>query len=250
MNAKKISYKISLTLVILIIVLLNLSCISTKATTLWVDSGYTGGPPKKVVVIGLFRNLSSRKVFENEVSKLINVKSGTKAISSLDFMPPDVKYEYKNMENKFKEMGIDGILILRTKSVDKKTNYIPGKTYTVRKTFPMYYYDYPSYHKYYIYTYEIIREPGYYEEAYIVSTESTLFLNADDKMIWMMEKNTTQKYETVDGITNPKQEATRLAGLIRANAFRLETELFQDSPHPTRLIVVSQRYCVCRSFPV
>ena len=211
---KKISCKITLLLIILIMVFLILSCVSTKATTLWVDSGYNGGPLKKIVVIGIFRNLSSRKVFENEVSKLINAKSGTMAISSLDFMPPDVKYDYKNMENQFKEMGIDGILILRTKSVDSNTTYIPGRSYTVRRTYPMYYYDYPYYYKYYTYTYEIIREPGYYEEAYIVSTESTLFLNADDKMIWMMEKNTTQKYETVDGITNPKQEAIRLAGLI------------------------------------
>ncbi len=36
----------------------------------------------------------------------------------------------------------------------------------------------------------------------------------------------------------------------RANAFRLETGLFQDNSHPNRLIVVSQRCFVCRSFPV
>ena len=36
----------------------------------------------------------------------------------------------------------------------------------------------------------------------------------------------------------------------RANAFRLGTELFQDSSHPNRLIAASQRCSVCRSFPV
>ena len=214
MNKKKNAFRITLLLTILFLLFLSFSCVSTKATTSWVDPGYNGGPLKKIVVIGLFRNFSSRKTFETEVSKLINTKSGTKAISSLDFMPPDVKYEYKNMENQFNEMGIDGILILRTKSIDSKTNYVPGKSYTVRKAYPMYYYDYPYYYKYYTYTYETIREPGYYEEAYIVTTESTLFLNTNDKMVWMMEKNTTQIYETADGITNPKQEAIRLAGLI------------------------------------
>ena len=210
----KTLYKITLLFAILFIVFLNFSCVSTKGTTSWVDPGYTGDPLKKIVVIGSFRKLASRKAFENEVSQLINAKSGTMAISSLDFMPPDVKYDYKNMENQFAEMGIDGVLILRTKSIESKTKYVPGQSYTVTRAYPRYYYDYGFYYKYYIYTYETIREPGYYQESYIVSTENALFLNANDKMIWLMEKSTEQSYKTIDGITHPKLEASRAARLI------------------------------------
>lgn len=207
MNVKKL-------VILLIVSLLIFSCATANVSTTWVDPEYSSPPLKKIVVIGLFRNTNSRREFENEAAKRINANSGTKAVSSLSFMPPDVKYEPKNMEKLFNEMGIDGILILRTKSIEDQSRYIPGKSYTVTRAYPMYYYNYPFYQKYYRYTYETIHEPGYYKNTYIVCTESTLFKNSNDKMVWMMEKNTTQSYKTVDGITNPKAEAVRTAGLI------------------------------------
>ena len=211
MKIKKI---IKASIFITVIFLFISSCTTVNTPTRWVDFEYSGSSLKKIVVIGLFRNFTTRKVFETEVVKKINTKSGTEAISSLEFMPPGVVYEHGNMEDQFNEMGIDGILIIRTKSIDNQSRYIPGKSYTVTTAYPMYYYDYSNYYKYYRYTYETIREPGYYKETYIVCTESTLFLNSNDRMIWMMEKNTAQSYKTVDGITDPINEAIRMAGLI------------------------------------
>ena len=208
------------------IVFFTSSCATANLPTTWVDSEFSGGPFKKIAVVGLFRNSSTRIEFENEVAKKINANSGTEAISSLKFMQPGVVYEQGSMEEQFKEMGIDGILIIRTKSIDNQRRYVAGKSYTVTRAYPMYYYNYQNLYKYYRYTQETIREPGYYKNTYIVSTESTLFQNSNDNMIWMMEKNTSHTYQTIDGITDPKNEAIRMAGLIykdlNLNGFLLE----------------------------
>jgi hypothetical protein len=109
------------------------SCVTASPDTTWVDTDYSGGPFKKIVVIGLFRNSTTRKEFENAVVKKINTGSGTEAISSLKIMPPDVLYEHGSMEKKFSDMGIDGILIIRTRSIENRSRYIPGESYVVRR---------------------------------------------------------------------------------------------------------------------
>jgi hypothetical protein len=42
-------------------------------------------------------------------------------------------------------------------------------------------------------------------------------------MIWMIQKNTESSYKTADGISNPRREAVRAAGMIfndlKANNF-------------------------------
>lgn len=199
------------------------ACSSTQTVATWADSEYKGGPLKKIVVVGVFKNLLSRREFEEKIAKEINDNSGVEAIPSLRFMQPGVKYDHKKMEKMFNEKGFDGILIVRTKSVDNRTVYVPSKktlVTNVRKVsspnYPIYggYPIYPSYHDYYVYTWKSVREPAYFDESYIVSTESSLFLNSNEKMIWTMENSTEENYKSEDGITNPKSESVKIAGYI------------------------------------
>lgn len=186
-------------------------CSSTKSVATWKDQEYTDGPLKKIVVVGVFKNLSSRRAFEDRIAKELNENSGVEAVPSLRFMPPGVKYERQNMEQTFTERGFDGILIVRTKSVENHLTYVPGNTFMVQNVRRL---NYPNYPNVYAVTWKTIREPGYLDESYIVSTESSLFLNSNDKMIWTMEKTTRENYSAEDGITNPKAESGVVAELI------------------------------------
>jgi hypothetical protein len=88
---------------------------------------------------------------------------------------------------------------------------VPGRNAMVQNVQRV---NYPSYHNYYVVTWKNVREPAYFYESYIVSTESSLFLNSNDKMIWIMEKSTVENYRAEDGITDPKGESANIAGLI------------------------------------
>ena len=162
----------------------------------------------------MFKNLSSRKEFEEKIAKKISENSGVEAVPSLRFLTPGVKYEHKNMEKVFSEKGFDGILIIRTKSVNNLSTYVPEGNSLVRNVQRI---NYPSYHNYYLVTWKTVREPAYFDEAYVVSTESSLFLNSNDKMIWTMEKSTKEQYRAEDGITDPKGESSVIAELILNN---------------------------------
>ncbi|WP_158969150.1 hypothetical protein [Paraglaciecola sp. L3A3] len=212
MNKLIIFYKYTARFCVSILMLLAISsCSTTKSVATWTDHEYNGGPLKKIVVIGVFKNLSSRKEFEEKIAKKISENSGVEAVPSLRFLTPGVKYEHKSMEKMFSEKGFDGILIVRTKSVDNISTYVPGGNSLVRNVQRL---NYPSYHNYYLVTWKTVREPAYFDESYIVSTESSLFLNSNDKMIWTMEKRTEENYRAEDGITKPKAESTAIAGLI------------------------------------
>lgn len=208
----KFSFRYAALLCISILMLSAItSCGTTKSIATWTDSEYTGGPLKKIVVVGVFKNLSSRREFEDKIAKKITENSGVEAVPSLKFLTPGVKYEYKNMEKIFSEKGFDGILIVRTKSVDNRTVYVPGKNSLVQNFQRL---NSPGYHNYYLVTWKNVREPAYFDESYIVSVESSLFLNSNDKMIWTMEKRTKEDYRAEDGITNPKAESAKIAGDI------------------------------------
>lgn len=212
MSKSKLTFKHSAYLCISIFILFAISaCDTIKNVTTWADSEYKGGPLNKIVVVGVFKNLSSRKEFEEKIARTISEDSGVEAVPSLRFLTPGVKYEHKAMEQIFSEKGFDGILIVRTKSVNNVSTYVPGGSSLVRNVQRV---NYPSYHNYYLVTWKTVREPAYFDEAYVVSTESSLFLNSNDKMIWTMEKSTKEKYKAEDGITNPKNESSAIARLI------------------------------------
>ena len=154
------------------------ACSTTKNVATWTDAEYKGGPLKKIVVIGVFKNLSSRREFEERIAKKLSENSGVEAVPSLNFLTPGVKYEHKNMEKLFSEKGFDGILLVRTKSVNDVSTFVPGGTSLVRNVQRIN--DF-SYHNYYLVTWKTVREPAYVNEAFVVSTESSLFLNSNEK---------------------------------------------------------------------
>jgi hypothetical protein len=94
----------------------------------------------------------------------------------------------------FTEKGSDCILIVRTKSVNNISTYVAGGNSLVRNVHGI---NYPSYQIYYFVTWKSVREPAYFDESYVASTESSLFLNSNNIVIWIIEKSTKK-------ITDPR----------------------------------------------
>ncbi len=183
------------------------SCTGTNNIATWSDSQYSNGPLKKIVVVGVFKNLSSRKAFEDEIAKRLNESSNTQAVASLQFLTPGVKYDHKTLEKIFTEKGFDGVLLVRTKSVQDRTAYIPERNHLVQSYQRI---GGSFYHNVYLVTWKNVKEPGYFKDNFIVSVESSLFLNSNDKMIWTMEKSTQTSYRAEDGITSPNKESKQM----------------------------------------
>ena len=93
------------------------SCTSASIQADWKDAKYKSVPFKKIVVIAMFKNLANRKAVEDILVSILR-KKGTDAVPGLDLIGPDRIFKYKEMESVFARNKIDGILIIKLKSIN------------------------------------------------------------------------------------------------------------------------------------
>lgn len=101
------------------------SCFVTTLDTAWKDPQYQGGKITKILIIGVAKRQTTRKLFEDEfAAKLQN--HGTEAMSSYRIIPSTEKLDKSLVASKIKELDIDGVLVSRLVDTKVKTNYKPG----------------------------------------------------------------------------------------------------------------------------
>lgn len=87
------------------------ACTSTKFSAVWKDDTYEGYP-KKILVISTFQNLANRRLFEDDLVKLLKDR-GTDAVVSYTVMPNPAVSDKNAIALHAKELGADAVLINR-----------------------------------------------------------------------------------------------------------------------------------------
>jgi hypothetical protein len=149
------------------------SCATTRLTHVWEDSTYSGGPLRKVMVIGVFRQDSERRYFEDEFTRRLKAE-GTEAVQGYKILPEDEMPDgqlptREEVVSKMKELGVDSVLITRLVNVNDVEAY---DTYPPAMSVEGFY--------------------GYYGLCcqymvtlqYNVVFDSKIFETPDDKLIW------------------------------------------------------------------
>ena len=103
------------------------SCGSPVTLTSWKNPA-DNSKISKVVVMPLFDKLEYMKPFEQYMDAYFNAQ-GLKAIGSLDFLNPNIKYAIADIKRKSDSIGADAILVVVYKGTDKSEDYIPPTTY-------------------------------------------------------------------------------------------------------------------------
>jgi hypothetical protein len=161
------------------------SCKTMNLTGEWKDNAYKGGPLKKYIVIGLYKNLSTRQTIESSIQEALK-KNGVDAINSLSVLTPDrvISKNDKDLDDFMHLLKIDGILIIRQTGTQKKEKYIQGSSYN--SAIPGVPFNGP-YMSYYYNYYQTVSTPGYYEDFVSEIIECTLFENSSNKLVWRAE---------------------------------------------------------------
>ena len=149
---------------------------STKLTNSWVDPSLTPEtmkPFKKALVVARIKNETSNRITEDKIIAKINIP----ALPSYGFLIPG-DTNTQEINNRLKEQGFDGMIVMRLTDVDRKTEYTPGTTY--------YGGGYGSYYGghyggYYGYAYTT---PGYLSEDKTYYVETSIFSLETGKMLW------------------------------------------------------------------
>ncbi len=106
------------------------SCASTTLQSTWVDPTFTGGPFKKVFVMGLAaRNVTARRVFEDiMVSKL--QAAGVQAVPAYQFIPNEGAVPEPVLDEAVAKSGADSMMMTRLLGIETQTSVstmmVPG----------------------------------------------------------------------------------------------------------------------------
>jgi len=104
------------------------SCGSPVTLTSWKNPN-DNSTISKIVVMPLFDKLEYIKPFEQSMDAYFTTQ-GLKALGSLDFLNPDIKYPIADIKKKCDSLGADAILVFVYKGTDKSQSYVPPTTYT------------------------------------------------------------------------------------------------------------------------
>jgi len=155
------------------------SCLITTLDTVWKDPQYQGGKLNKILVIGVAKNQTIRRFFEDEfVTKLENY--GSDAISSYKIIPTEEMLDERALKAKIEDLDINAVLI--TRLVDKKKE---RTEYVTTQPGPGYRYDYrPDWYGYYSRSYSYSVSSVRYSEYEVLKIETNVYDAETSEMIW------------------------------------------------------------------
>jgi hypothetical protein len=108
-----------------LLVTLAAGCASTKLVNQWTSPDRSTTPLHKVMVVGVSRQPSVRRVFEDEFASRLKA-AGVAAVPSYTVIPEDGQAEQSLLEKAVADLGADGVLVTRLVSKEQKTQVSPG----------------------------------------------------------------------------------------------------------------------------
>jgi len=159
-------------------------CATTKISSSWKDPAYHGHP-NRIMVIGMTKQVTNRRVFEDEFVRLIKA-AGTDAIASYTVLSGKLDTDHTGITAAMKRQGADAVLITRLLEIKTENIYVPGTV----DALPMRYESW-SYH--YRFGYDIMYSPGYMAEERYAVVETSLYDTTDDRLLWSAKSRTELK---------------------------------------------------------
>ncbi|MBP2679583.1 MAG: hypothetical protein H6Q82_2648 [Deltaproteobacteria bacterium] len=181
------------------------SCATTKMTDTWRDDTYRG-TIRKVVVIGIFKEPDTRKIFEDEFADRLRARgvdatASHKIVSDAELPDKDV------VIGNVRKHGADGVMVTRVVDMETEKTSVPGQTYIV-----------PTYYTYYGAYYGYSYRPGYTETTGYAYMETNLYGLGDEKLIWSGRSKTkisATRYELIQAFVKTMLDGLSEAKLIR-----------------------------------
>ncbi len=106
-------------------VVLLAACASTSLVNQWKSPSYSGAPLTKILVVGVSRQPSVRRVFEDEFVAQLRA-AGVEAIPSYTLLPQDGPVEQSALEEAVTKSGAQAVLVTRLVRREQKTQVTGG----------------------------------------------------------------------------------------------------------------------------
>ena len=155
---------------------------STKLTSVWTEPNFQTNSLKKLMVIAVAQNPSTRRMFEDTFAGALR-KQGIEALASYSVLG-DAAMDSVGIRAAVVQNGCDGVFVSRL--VDQQTvdtYYPPSTSYVGTPYYGGYGYG-GGYYGYYSSSYAVVSSPGYTVENQVIHLETNLYRAADSKLVW------------------------------------------------------------------
>ncbi len=169
-------------------------CGSTKLVNQWRNPEYASPRFSRVLVIGVSRQPSIRRTFEDEFVARLKAE-GLDAVPSYRYIPEDGPVEEARLQEAVKNAGADAAIVTRLLGMETKTTVSPGIYYPAPALtvglYPGYsaawfgYYDPPRVYQYDVYT-----------------SETSLYDMRKNQLVWAGTAQTSAPDDVTRGIKN------------------------------------------------
>jgi hypothetical protein len=172
---------------------------STQISKSWSDPSLTSGSAqnfKKILVVCALKDEASRRTAEDKVA--VQIKN-IEVVKSYNYLKPE-DTDQKQLEERLKNDGFDGIILMHLTDVDKSVSYSPGT----------------SYGGWYGYRYST---PGYFSEDKTFFVETNFYSVNPGKLLWSCTTSTlnpTKLDQTLDDIISSVRIELQKKGLIKS----------------------------------
>jgi len=155
--------------------LVTTSCSVTTLDPVWKDPNYQGGKLEKVLVIGIAKNQTNRKWFEDGFVAQLKAHD-TDGISSYTVIPSEERLDEVKVNTKIKTLGVGAVLVTRVVNRKKEKEYVPAADPKHGRR--------RGWHGQYSRGYGYATSPGYYTEYEVVNLETKIYDTKTEKLIW------------------------------------------------------------------
>jgi hypothetical protein len=183
---------------LVILALIGAGCASTTLTNSWRAPDYSGAV-RSLVVVGVSKQASVRRVFEDEFAAQLDLR-GVRAVPSYTLVPEDGPIDKDMLRSAVDSTDADAVIITRLIRVENKVTVSqPGPPLATR-------YD-PYYYGFYSRAWIGYYEPPVVHQYDVVTAETTVFVKDRAEPVW---SGTTETFAPSD----LKKETTGFAKVV------------------------------------
>jgi hypothetical protein len=156
-------------------------CASTRIVNQWQNPEYTAHTFKRIMVVGVTKDTSIRRTFEDEF--VLQLKTaGTDAVQSYTVLPEDGPAEEGRLVRAVEEAGADAVITARLVKAEQKIQVTPG------------YYGpgpYVGFYGWYSYAWMGMYDPPQVYQYDVYTSETSLYDMPGRKVVWSGTAQTT-----------------------------------------------------------
>jgi hypothetical protein len=153
---------------------------TTTLVNQWTNPAYTGPSFKRVLVIGVSRQASLRRTFEDEFVRQLR-SAGIDAVPGYRYLPEEGKVEEPRLRHALDQAQADAVIITRLVKREEKTEVTPG----------FYQPSLPGFYGWYSTGWSGYYEPPRVSRYDVYTSETSLYDAVKNQMVWSGTAQTT-----------------------------------------------------------